>query len=500
MKQSPKKYSPSEKPRHRVAIPGSIVHGIQILNKNRCCFCQAERIQIHHIDRNPRNNSFKNLAALCLLCHNSAEEAKSPAGLTRPLTSSVIRKAKALYEAANAKSLGFESPEAFWKVVTNHSGVTSRAKPKYFAYAFRSIEEWEKQKKTLAAYMGENKPYFFQKTFMHDKIWVIARAGIPGQSLQLIKPTEICEKNGHLVKFVDANDRNTFALGTYDLLPIEKQVDADNQTKEQLQRVHILETIGVYADFKVNGIPVWPDGIIELELATWLQCVAVLQSYLNLLGENAKLYLEVLAEWKRCKAMNLAVEKWGVSYSDGILADKIDKLISIIKGKGISLKPYFEELVTQTLKISHVEMLEKVVNKFGTESHIWDKLVEIIKTAIFAITSPENASAAFNNVNSLLYAKLIVSFHENIFSVKSHTVTSRIPNAERIMTPANKPDTCNLSLTFNDYFTINMKPDNRPDNPREYMNTLAQLTLSDVFKKFRKPIDGININDGEPQQ
>ena len=46
---------------------------------NRCCVCQTPFVQIHHIDGDPSNNDFDNLAPLCPNCHDQA-------GLKRPLS------------------------------------------------------------------------------------------------------------------------------------------------------------------------------------------------------------------------------------------------------------------------------------------------------------------------------------------------------------------------------------------------------------------------------
>jgi hypothetical protein len=41
-------------------------------NRHRCCICHEPRkhVQIHHIDENPANNNWGNLAVLCVDCHS----------------------------------------------------------------------------------------------------------------------------------------------------------------------------------------------------------------------------------------------------------------------------------------------------------------------------------------------------------------------------------------------------------------------------------------------
>lgn len=58
---------------------------LEIISKcnNRCCICQTPFIQIHHIDGDPSNNDFNNLAPLCPNCHDQT-------GLDRPLSMRLI--------------------------------------------------------------------------------------------------------------------------------------------------------------------------------------------------------------------------------------------------------------------------------------------------------------------------------------------------------------------------------------------------------------------------
>ncbi len=59
----------------RVDIPRAIEAQVQFASDRTCCVCRVKGkpFQIHHIDENPANNDFKNLAVLCLECHNETQ-------------------------------------------------------------------------------------------------------------------------------------------------------------------------------------------------------------------------------------------------------------------------------------------------------------------------------------------------------------------------------------------------------------------------------------------
>ena len=59
----------------RVEIPRDIEAQAQFLSDRTCCVCRVKGkpFQIHHIDENPANNEPKNLAVLCLECHNETQ-------------------------------------------------------------------------------------------------------------------------------------------------------------------------------------------------------------------------------------------------------------------------------------------------------------------------------------------------------------------------------------------------------------------------------------------
>ena len=56
----------------RPNIHPDTVAQLMFQNMHRCCICHEPRkhVQIHHIDGNPSNNDWENLAVLCVDCHS----------------------------------------------------------------------------------------------------------------------------------------------------------------------------------------------------------------------------------------------------------------------------------------------------------------------------------------------------------------------------------------------------------------------------------------------
>jgi hypothetical protein len=72
----------------RTAIPEDLKAEVLSRANNRCCVCQVPFVQFHHIDEDPSNNDFDNLAPLCPNCHSQAH---STSALTSNLTASRIK-------------------------------------------------------------------------------------------------------------------------------------------------------------------------------------------------------------------------------------------------------------------------------------------------------------------------------------------------------------------------------------------------------------------------
>ena len=79
----------------RVPIPDDVAAEVMFACDRTCCVCRLEKhkIQIHHIDGDSSNNTFDNLAVICLHCHSDAH---TTGAFVRNLTPELIR----LYNAS----------------------------------------------------------------------------------------------------------------------------------------------------------------------------------------------------------------------------------------------------------------------------------------------------------------------------------------------------------------------------------------------------------------
>ena len=75
--------------KQRTKIPENIASHVRWLSDDTCCICNEREkgIQIHHIDGDPQNHNVKNLAVLCLECHNKTQQ---KGGFTRSYDQSYV--------------------------------------------------------------------------------------------------------------------------------------------------------------------------------------------------------------------------------------------------------------------------------------------------------------------------------------------------------------------------------------------------------------------------
>ena len=75
----------------RLQIPNHLANEVLFASDRTCCVCRerGKTVQIHHIDENPSNNVFENLAVLCPECHN---ETHVKGGFGRQLNSDLVIK------------------------------------------------------------------------------------------------------------------------------------------------------------------------------------------------------------------------------------------------------------------------------------------------------------------------------------------------------------------------------------------------------------------------
>lgn len=73
------------KKKRRVEIPRDLAAKVLFYANRTCCICRNsdKKVQIHHIDENPSNNIFENLATLCFDCH---DETMIKGGFARKLS------------------------------------------------------------------------------------------------------------------------------------------------------------------------------------------------------------------------------------------------------------------------------------------------------------------------------------------------------------------------------------------------------------------------------
>jgi hypothetical protein len=74
----------------RVEIPTELATRVLFASDRTCCICRntQRKVQIHHIDGDPSNNDFDNLAVICFDCHSDAH---SKVAFARNLSSDIIR-------------------------------------------------------------------------------------------------------------------------------------------------------------------------------------------------------------------------------------------------------------------------------------------------------------------------------------------------------------------------------------------------------------------------
>lgn len=60
--------------KERTEVSAELAARVMFASDRTCCVCRSEKlkIQIHHIDEDPSNNAFDNLAVICLFCHVDA--------------------------------------------------------------------------------------------------------------------------------------------------------------------------------------------------------------------------------------------------------------------------------------------------------------------------------------------------------------------------------------------------------------------------------------------
>ncbi|MDP4078528.1 HNH endonuclease signature motif containing protein [Acidovorax sp. A1169] len=81
----------SKEKEKRVPITEDLASLVMFESDRTCCVCriQGRKVEIHHLDANPANNSRDNLAVLCKDCHSDAHTTQA---FARNLTPGIVRK------------------------------------------------------------------------------------------------------------------------------------------------------------------------------------------------------------------------------------------------------------------------------------------------------------------------------------------------------------------------------------------------------------------------
>src|SRR5262245_23175786 len=79
-----------EMAKDRVPIQDDLAAEVMFASDRTCCVCRLEKhkVQIHHIDEDPSNNTFGNLTVICLHCHSDAH---TTGAFVRNLTPELLR-------------------------------------------------------------------------------------------------------------------------------------------------------------------------------------------------------------------------------------------------------------------------------------------------------------------------------------------------------------------------------------------------------------------------
>lgn len=75
----------------RIPLSADLAAEVMFTSDRTCCVCneRGRSVQIHHIDEDPSNNTFENLAVLCFQCH---DETQISGGFGRKLNANLVIK------------------------------------------------------------------------------------------------------------------------------------------------------------------------------------------------------------------------------------------------------------------------------------------------------------------------------------------------------------------------------------------------------------------------
>jgi hypothetical protein len=91
--------------KERKPVPGPLKDKLLAANRHTCCICHVARlpVELHHIDGNPADNAWDNLAVLCRNCHGLVTAKGSLGNAYRP---GEVRRYKQAWETSCAAADG----------------------------------------------------------------------------------------------------------------------------------------------------------------------------------------------------------------------------------------------------------------------------------------------------------------------------------------------------------------------------------------------------------
>ncbi|WP_439408386.1 hypothetical protein ACNJX9_08060 [Bradyrhizobium sp. DASA03076] len=199
----------NKKKEQRPPIPVAIQSKLLIDNRHACCVCQKARVQIHHIDGDPNNNEFANLAALCLDHHDMAS---MQIGLTKKLKPNEVRTYKKEWEercAADVKALSRDRENFFVTLYKNpprireqFSRLSESVRTAAAADVARAISGEEKKKSKEGGFNFQMLPRRDDKTLAclasaeKGELWPQWLPRVQGHPKDPDYPTDLSPPNG----------------------------------------------------------------------------------------------------------------------------------------------------------------------------------------------------------------------------------------------------------------------------------------------------------------
>ncbi len=465
-----------------------IHRSVLFLSGYRCCLCRQPEVQIHHIDGNPSNNVPENIAPLCVSHHNQAEHGKSKdlSTLSIKLTPSEVQLGKQMSENIQARMLGFKNVEEFWRDVEGAQSVVY-PDPKYHAIAFRDLETWYKLKDCVAALNNNpKKRYHIFLINKNSELWVAVAAAIPGEHIK--HPIGWRRRSGYWVIPFKKEEKKCLPLTSFSFIDQKHQKRLMLSIQNELERIDIFNSLGVYLEIRINGPQPWPDNSKELQLAVWLQNLSCLQFYLGLLEPIAGNWHQLAQRISFMRGANQLADKNAISSIDAALVERVVMLQNLIRGKAIALKPLMVDSIKYGLRLSFADFLKNLEDAEKLQK-VWTNLIQVIRDCIASICSPERLEAVFNYPNPILCCLSAYSYDDGQFKMPGRTIIdfAQITNTEHSHIQAREDDgKCNLNITYQNELRLTIRPKQRPGDSDQWVEEIQKLGIKALLNLQRQ--------------